>query len=115
MTPRLAARLDRAIKAAGVAITGVSVGDAADKQTWTVQPSNLQAQAQPTIDAFDPADPAHAAAEAVSAAQVFADDVQTKAFLLFYMRHQFGGVEPTKADWDRAAAELKRAYVDCLK
>ena len=115
MLTNLAAHLDRAIKAAGVPIVGVSIGNAADKTTWEASPLSLQSAAQPTIDAFDPADPAHAAAEAADAARVFADDVTAKAFLLFYLRHQFGGVEPTNADWDQATAELKRAYADGLK
>jgi hypothetical protein len=50
----VAGRLDRALRAAGVAIVGVSIGDPATKATWKVQPPTLQAQAQPTIDAFDP-------------------------------------------------------------
>jgi hypothetical protein len=49
----IAAQLDRTLKAAGVAIVGVSIGDRSDKSTWTVQPSTLQAAAQPTISAFD--------------------------------------------------------------
>lgn len=60
----LAGRLDRALKAAGVPIEGVSIGRVGDKGTWTVHPSALQAQAQPIIDAFDPDDPAFAHAEA---------------------------------------------------
>lgn len=59
----LAARLDRAIRSAGVAITGVSIGSDADRATWRVQPPDLQAAAQPTIDAFNPNDPAHVTAE----------------------------------------------------
>ena len=65
-----AARLDRVLKAAGVPIVSVSIGRRTDKSTWTVQPSDLQAAAQPIIDAFDPNDPAHRAAEV--AAQVTA-------------------------------------------
>lgn len=57
------AALDQAIKAAGVAIVGVSIGDPADKRTWKVQPPNLQSVAQATIDAFDPTDPALVIAE----------------------------------------------------
>src|SRR3990167_1311434 len=59
----IAERLSRAIQAAGVAITSVSIGDVATKATWTVQPSSLQGAAQPTIDAFDVNDPAHLTAE----------------------------------------------------
>jgi hypothetical protein len=49
----IAQTLDQQLKAAGIAIVGVSIGDAANKSTWTVQPPELQAAAQPTIDAFD--------------------------------------------------------------
>lgn len=51
----LVTQLDRAIRAAGIAIDGVSVEDPADKRTWHVNPASLQSAAQATIDAFDPA------------------------------------------------------------
>lgn len=47
-----AQRLYAAIRAAGVMITGVSVFDVTNRATWTVVPANLQADAQPIIDAF---------------------------------------------------------------
>jgi hypothetical protein len=49
----IAGRLDQQIRDAGVAIVGVSVTDTTDKATWTVQPPELQASAQPVIEAFD--------------------------------------------------------------
>ena len=55
----IAGRLDAVLKAAGLAITGVSIGDLANKATWLVQPPGFQAAAQPHIDAFDVNDPAH--------------------------------------------------------
>ena len=58
----LAARLDRAIKAAGVAIDGISP-DPAAPGGWRVSPPHLHAAAQPTIEAFNPNDPAHEQAE----------------------------------------------------
>ena len=67
-----AGRVARAITAAGVPVVGVVIGDEANKTTWTVQPSTLQAAAQPTIDAFNVNDPAHEQAEL---------DVQVKAEL----------------------------------
>lgn len=67
-----ATRLDTALRAAGVAIDGVSIGDPANRATWKVQPANLQAQAQPTIDGFNPSDPALDVAE---------QDAQVKAAL----------------------------------
>lgn len=50
----LAYALRRTIIAAGVAIQEVEIGDPANKATWRVQPANLQAAAQATIDAFNP-------------------------------------------------------------
>jgi len=50
----VAACVERAIRAAGVPITGLSLGRLGDKATWRVEPAALQAAAQPHIDAFDP-------------------------------------------------------------
>lgn len=66
----IAGGVDRAIRAAGVAITGVTIGDPANKTTWKVQPSSLQGAAQPTIDAFDPTNPAYVAAELTAQSQL---------------------------------------------
>lgn len=48
----LAARVEQAIKAQGVPITGVSLGRLDDRSTWKVVPADLQAAAQPHINAF---------------------------------------------------------------
>ena len=48
----VAARLDRALRAANIAIVGVSITDEANRATWRVHPPELQAAAQPIIDAF---------------------------------------------------------------
>ena len=48
----LESRLVRALKQAGVEVTGVVFHDRTNKATWTVQPANLQNAAQPIIDAF---------------------------------------------------------------
>ena len=56
----IAARLDRAIRAAGIPITGISP---LPNGQWRVFPPEWQAAAQPIIDAFDPNDPAHDSAE----------------------------------------------------
>lgn len=53
----ITARLDQDIKAAGVPITGVSIVDSSNKATWTVDPPELQALAQPVIDAFSLTEP----------------------------------------------------------
>lgn len=54
---QLPRRLDAAIRAGGVAIAGVSIGDPAIRSTWKVTPASLQSAAQPIIDAFNPSDP----------------------------------------------------------
>lgn len=102
----------RAIQAAGVPIVGMSFPDINNKATWRTNPPELQAQAQPTIDAFDPNDPAWARAEAEAKAAAFVASPQGQATLLFYLRHQFGGQEPTQADLAEARAALMEAYRD---
>jgi hypothetical protein len=77
----LAARLDAAIRAANVPIVGVSVGDPANRATWRVHPSSLQAQAQPVIDAFDPNDPALVGAEKDADAARLSDDLALRALV----------------------------------
>ena len=71
--PNIAARLDRVLRAAGLAIVGVSIGDEANRGTWKVFPVNLQAAAQPHIDAFNPDDPAHEQAELDEAVKASVD------------------------------------------
>ena len=46
-----ARRLRETIRAAGVPVEDVTIGSD-DRATWRVSPANLQAQAQPVIDAF---------------------------------------------------------------
>jgi len=53
MLGNIAGMLDAQLKAAGLPIIGVSIGANDDKSTWTVQPPELQAQAQPIIDAIN--------------------------------------------------------------
>jgi hypothetical protein len=52
MADSVASKLDQAIRAAGVPITGVAIGDNTNRATWLVRPFALQAQAQPIIDGF---------------------------------------------------------------
>ena len=70
MADRTAERLHRVLIAAGVPVEGVSIVVTANPATWTVCPPSLQEIAQPIIDAFNPADPAHAAAELSALAQM---------------------------------------------
>ena len=70
MADRTVERLHRVLIAAGVPVEGVSIVVTANPATWTVCPPSLQEIAQPIIDAFNPADPAHAAAELSALAQM---------------------------------------------
>src|SRR3990167_7384491 len=80
------ARLDKTLRAAGIAIVGVSIGHIDDKTTWKVQPPQLQAQAQPIIYAFDANDPAHAAAELSLLAQSTSQEKSNLAMLACIVR-----------------------------
>lgn len=68
-----AARLDRALKAAGVAVVSVSIGVETDRRSWTVQPASLQGAAQALIDSFNPDDPAVEQADLDTAIKVELD------------------------------------------
>ena len=46
------ARVEQQLRAAGVALVGMSFDNINDKSTWKVHPASLQAQAQPIIDAY---------------------------------------------------------------
>ena len=48
----LALLLQRAIRAAGIPVVSVSIGDDQDRATWRVHPAELQGAAQPVINAF---------------------------------------------------------------
>ena len=49
----IAVLLENQLKAAGIPIVGVGIGIASDTSTWHVQPSSLQSEAQPIIDAVN--------------------------------------------------------------
>lgn len=82
----VAARLYQLCATAGHAIVSVSIARREDKTTWTVQPSELQAVCQPIIDAFDPADPAHEAAEQDAAARRDVNQRVTAAVIWVLLR-----------------------------
>ena len=63
MVGTTAARLDQAIRTAGIVITGVSIGNLTDQTTWRVSPDSLQTAAQPIIDAYVEPTPAQLADE----------------------------------------------------
>lgn len=71
---RLAEHVTAAIRAAGVPILGISIGTDNDRTSWRVNPATLQAAAQPTIDAFNPSDPALDLADLDAAVKATLDD-----------------------------------------
>ena len=106
---RLAARLDTAIRAAGIAIDGVSIGDSADKATWKVQPSSLQAAAQPTIDAFNVNDPAHETAELDAAVKHALDQERLYSAIVWAVLDTYSG-PATKAKYNAARTKVIEFY-----
>ncbi len=105
----IAARLDQALKAAGVPITGVSIGDNQDNATWTVSPSSLQAQAQATIDAFNPNDPALALAELDAAVKSAVDDERLTSAIVWTIIDTYSA-PATIAKYNTARTKIIAAY-----
>ena len=91
----IADRVDAAIKRAGVAIVGLTIGDEREKATWRVQPPALQSAAQPTIDAFDPSNPADAQAALEAEVVAALDTERLTASVVWTMLKQ---MYPTDTD-----------------
>lgn len=79
----------RAITAAGVPIVSVSIGSQTDKTTWKVQPTELQATAQPIINAFNVTNPAHLTAEIAAAGTSVMDDRLTSAIVWTILKQMY--------------------------
>ena len=105
----IAGRLDAAIKAAGVPIIGVSIVDPANRATWTVKPAELQSAAQPTIDAFDPDNPALLAAELDAQVTSLMDNERVFAALVWAILDTYSA-PATPAKFQAARAKIIAAY-----
>ena len=105
----LAARLDAALKTAGVSVVGVSIGADEDKTTWRVSPASLQAAAQPIIDAFNPADPAHEAAEQDQAVAASLDSERIFSAIVWAVIDTYSA-PATKAKYQAARTKIVNAY-----
>ena len=104
----VAPRLDAALRAAGVPIVGISIGNPADKTTWRVNPSTLQAAAQPIIDAFDAAAPAHEQAELAAQATAALDTERlTSAVVWTVLKQMFPADTDTQTRTKFAAARAR--------
>ena len=98
----IAAQVSRALAANKVIVVSVSIGDETNKATWTVQPTTLQAAAQPTIDAFDVNDPIHDQREQNIIATSEYDRRYASAFTWVLLRRVFptDTVAQTKVKYD---------------
>lgn len=105
----LAQHLERAIKAAGIPIIGVTIGDPNASGTWTVRPSSLQATAQPIIDAFNPASPTHEDADHDAAIQQEFDTGRALSAIVWAVIDTYSA-PATKAKYNAARAKIVTAY-----
>ena len=106
----IAARLDRVLRAAGLAIDGVSIGDEANRATWKVVPVSLQAAAQPHIDSFNPDDPVHEQAELSAAAGATMDSGRSFAAVVWAIIDTYSP-PATVAKFQAARTKIINAYV----
>ena len=109
MDTKIAERLDAALRAAGIPLTGVSIGDPANRATWRVQPAELQGAAQATIDAFDPEDPALLAAELDAQVTSLMDNERVFAALVWAIIDTYSA-PATPAKFQAARAKIIAAY-----
>lgn len=107
----IAARLDRVLRAAGLAIFGVSPYDEANRSTWKVFPTTLQEQAQPHIDNFNQNDPAHEQAELDDAVKASVDQERVISALLWTILDTYAEFKPaTIAKYNAARTKIITVY-----
>lgn len=113
MPMSLSAKLDRTLRAAGLAFDGVSIGRKNDKSTWSVQygaePTAAQEQiAASVIASFDPNHPSLVAAEAEQDAAAALDSNKP---LLALARTTYRYLGPNKpATVEAFIKEIRQAY-----
>lgn len=103
------AAVDRALKQAGIPVVSISFGDRLDPKTWTVQPPDMQARAQPIIDAFDPTDPKHQEAEDAERVARIIDRDRLVAAVIWAVLDVVKG-PATKAKFDAARKQIGDVY-----
>lgn len=109
MAISLAAALRAAIRAAGVPIDEVSIGENNNKATWRVYPPSLQAAAQPTIDGFDYNAQAVQDAGLEQEAAIALDDERLISSVVWVMIDQFAA-PATVAKYQNARTKILSAY-----
>lgn len=105
----VAKHLHKTLRAAGLLITGVSIGDPTNKATWKVQPSTFQAAAQPTIDAFDINDPAHDIADLNAQVTAALDTERLQSAIVWTLIDTYSP-PATKAKYANARTQIITAY-----
>lgn len=106
-------RLTRVLKAAGVSIDGLSIINSLDKTSWFVQPRDLQAAAQPYIDAFNVDDPAHETAELDAKVKAALDNERLTAAVVWTILKQLYPADAdaqTKTKFNVARTRIIDAY-----
>ena len=110
-TTQIATRLDRALRNAGFAIIGVSIGNPADRTTWLVYPPNLQALAQATIDAFNPDDQAAIDADLDEQVKLAVDQERLISAVVWTILDTYAEFKPaTIAKYTAARTKIIAAY-----
>lgn len=109
MALNVEATIQDAIRAAGIPITGMRFPSIADKATWQVFPPSLQAAAQPIIDAFNPNDPAHDAAEQAAQATKAMDSERLASAIVWCVIDTYSA-PATKAKYLAARTKILDAF-----
>lgn len=107
-------KFERTLRAAGIPIVGVSMGNTADRETWTVfydptATAQQRAQGDSIRATFDPNDPAVIAADLEAAAVVDVDTnkaIQATVMVLF--KYLVGG--QTRPTLPALGQEIKAKY-----
>ena len=105
----IAHRLFVAVKAAVPPVESVSLGDVTNKATWKVTPAQHQAAAQATIDAFNPADPAHDLAELDDEVKAALDQQRLSSAIVWAIVDTYSG-PATVAKYNAARTKIIAAY-----
>lgn len=109
MASKIAEHLDRALRTVGLAIVGVSIGNDANRATWTVSPVTLQAAAQPHINAFDPDDPSHEQADLGEQVRMAVDNERLMSAIVWCIIDTYSP-PATVAKYQNARTKIINAY-----
>lgn len=109
-------RLDSALKAAGIPIISVSIGDEADRGTWRIEyakeaTDQQRADGDALLKTFDPESPAVVSEYTGKVASAEADRVIVRAMLRWFLRRELRR-EPTPEEIAAERASFLQAFID---